>query len=324
MRFRTTTSDARQPLFDHELVPREQVDEFVLIDDSDFGRGERRFIVLDGMVVTRRRHRILRDFALRNEQESPTVTLRFCLEGEVRAVMPEGEIRTGPRQHNIVYTPELAFDHLMRENSVHDVVEVYFSEEYLTSLIERYPELLEAPLASITRHRPFRLHDGGLGIPPPLLRTIHDLVDDQAYGPVRRMFIEAKGTELLAMQIQQRLEVDEMKLRADRISRGAADRVIEARDRVLARMADPPTLAELAREVGTNEFALKRDFKAFFGKPVYKMLLDYKMEYARALILDTDRPIGAIAHEIGYSHPAHFSTAFKKRFGCSPSSLRRR
>ncbi len=47
------------------------------------------------------------------------------------------------------------------------------------------------------------------------------------------------------------------------------------------------------------------------------------MEHARALLLDTDRPVGDIAWEDGYSHVAHFSTAFKKQYGVSPSHFRR-
>jgi AraC-like DNA-binding protein len=88
--------------------------------------------------------------------------------------------------------------------------------------------------------------------------------------------------------------------------------MIEARDLVLARMDDPPSLAELAHQVGTNEFVLKRDFKAFFGNTVYGLLLEHKLAYARALLLDTDRAIGEIAREVGYSHAANFRTAFKK------------
>lgn len=85
----------------------------------------------------------------------------------------------------------------------------------------------------------------------------------------------------------------------------------------------PPTLPELARQVGTNECKLKRDFRAVFDNTVYGLLFDHKMAHARALLLDTDRLVGDIAREVGYSHPAHFSTAFKKEHGVSPSRFRR-
>jgi AraC-like DNA-binding protein len=137
------------------------------------------------------------------------------------------------------------------------------------------------------------------------------------------MVVEANVLELLALQLQQRGRWAGTAPGASALPDPTLDRMVEARDRVLARMDAPPSLAELARLVGTNEFALKRDFKAAFGTTVYGLLLDRKLAHARALLLDTDRPIGEIAREVGYAHPAHFSTAFKKKYGVPPSSLRR-
>jgi methylphosphotriester-DNA--protein-cysteine methyltransferase len=45
--------------------------------------------------------------------------------------------------------------------------------------------------------------------------------------------------------------------------------------------------------------------------------------HARMLILETDRSIKEIAAEVGYKHVAHFSAAFRRRFGDAPSSFRK-
>jgi AraC-like DNA-binding protein len=326
MHIRTTTREAREPLFDHHLTPEspDRIEEFVLTDDSELGRGDRRFLVLDGMVITRRRHTILRDFDLWNEQEVPTITLRFCLQGEVHARMHGTEVRTGTGRHDVLYTPDRAYVHVLRRNSIHDIVEVYLTQEYFSVLTERYPELLEAYLSHLYRHEPFRLAESGLRILPQMRSAIYQILNNHEYGPLDRVIIDANVTELLALQLRQFDQREAVTVRSEDLSRNAVEQMVEARDRVLASMGDPPTLAELARQVGTNEFSLKRNFKSVFGTTVYGLLLDHKLEHARVLILDTDRPLAEIAREVGYTHPSHFSTAFKKKYGDSPSSLRRK
>jgi AraC-like DNA-binding protein len=93
---------------------------------------------------------------------------------------------------------------------------------------------------------------------------------------------------------------------------------------LLSRLADPPTLTELARAVGTNEFQLKRDFKALFGQPVHAFVLERRLERAHALLVDTDRAIKEIADEAGFAHLSHFGAAFRKRYGIPPSRIRAR
>ncbi|WP_234945167.1 helix-turn-helix transcriptional regulator [Anaeromyxobacter sp. Fw109-5] len=61
-----------------------------------------------------------------------------------------------------------------------------------------------------------------------------------------------------------------------------------------------------------------------FGEGVGAFVLGRRLEVARALLLDSDKPIKAIAADVGYSHVAHFSVAFKRRYGVPPSALRPR
>jgi AraC-like DNA-binding protein len=46
------------------------------------------------------------------------------------------------------------------------------------------------------------------------------------------------------------------------------------------------------------------------------------MEFARNQIRESDKRIIDIARMIGYKNPNHFSAAFKKHFGISPTALR--
>lgn len=96
------------------------------------------------------------------------------------------------------------------------------------------------------------------------------------------------------------------------------EKMKEARDIIIDRMVDPPSLKELSRMVGTNEFKLKVGFKSVYNNTVYGYLSDYRMEYARKLLTVDNARIKEVAAEVGYSNPSHFIAAYKKRYGITP------
>ncbi len=102
------------------------------------------------------------------------------------------------------------------------------------------------------------------------------------------------------------------------------DKIHDARDIILSRYQDMPSLHELAKMVGTNECTLKRLFKQEFGTTVFQFLFDYRMELAAHYLLDTAQPINAIGIKLGYDYQSHFCTAFKRKYGVSPMEFRLR
>lgn len=86
----------------------------------------------------------------------------------------------------------------------------------------------------------------------------------------------------------------------------------------------PPTLSEVARSVGLNEYKLKRGFKETFGTTVFSYLTEQRLESAKRLLLDTDKTASEVGFELGYATAQHFHHAFKNRFGVTPNSMRRK
>ena len=82
------------------------------------------------------------------------------------------------------------------------------------------------------------------------------------------------------------------------------------------------SLIDLAHQVGTNEFTLKKGFKELFGTTVFAFWNDIKMEQARNLLLEQNINITEIAHIMGYKNQRNFSAAFKKKYGIVPSQLK--
>lgn len=93
-----------------------------------------------------------------------------------------------------------------------------------------------------------------------------------------------------------------------------------ARSILMSDLANPPTVTELARMVGTNARKLGAGFVDLFGAPVYSFVKSRRLEEARSLLESGETSISRVAYSMGY-HPAHFSTEFRKRFGISPTQV---
>tara|TARA_B100001142_G_scaffold330231_1_gene397173 strand:+ start:384 stop:1274 length:891 start_codon:yes stop_codon:yes gene_type:complete len=93
-----------------------------------------------------------------------------------------------------------------------------------------------------------------------------------------------------------------------------------AKDIILDRFDNPPTLIELSNEINLGLRQLKQGFKETYGKPVFKYLFDYKMNKAIRLLIEGKYNVNEVSIELGYSNSSHFIHAFKKKFGVTPLS----
>jgi AraC-like DNA-binding protein len=149
-------------------------------------------------------------------------------------------------------------------------------------------------------------------------------------GAMRQLYLESKAVELLALwleQVQTRAtpaaDLPAQPPAPPALKDGDRDRIYQARDILLRRFRKPPSLKELAHQVGLNDCTLKRQFKQVFGTTVFGYLYDYRMEQARRWLLDRQWSVTEIARRVGYKNLCAFSTAFRKKFGVSPRSLQR-
>lgn len=88
------------------------------------------------------------------------------------------------------------------------------------------------------------------------------------------------------------------------------------------RLSAPPTVDQLARLVGTNEKRLSYAFRETIGQTVFEYVRSERLSVAQRLLAGTALSIANIAEEIGFSSAANFATAFRERFGVTPSVYR--
>lgn len=95
-------------------------------------------------------------------------------------------------------------------------------------------------------------------------------------------------------------------------------RALLARDMLMANLADPPSMEELARQVGTSQRRLIASFHVVFGVTPLKCLVAWRLERARQLLADGELSVKQVATAMGYAHASSFSQAFTRQFGSPP------
>jgi AraC-like DNA-binding protein len=93
---------------------------------------------------------------------------------------------------------------------------------------------------------------------------------------------------------------------------------------VALRLLDQETdIDGAARMAGLGRRSLQRLLEA--EGTTYRALLErVRMERAHGLVGETELPLAQIGHSLGYSDQAHFTRAFNRHFGATPSRMRGR
>lgn len=151
-------------------------------------------------------------------------------------------------------------------------------------------------------------------------QVIYEIIHCSFQNELKDLFLLSKSIELLVLQA----ELYEQNIANDFIKSARDKRKLnEAKDLLNARIDNPPTIVELSKLVGINEYKLKKGFKELFGTTVFGYIHNCRMSLAKRLLLGTDKTAKEIAYQTGYSSPQHFSTAFKKQFGVTPNNVRK-
>jgi AraC-like DNA-binding protein len=94
------------------------------------------------------------------------------------------------------------------------------------------------------------------------------------------------------------------------------------RDLLAERLADPPSLGDLARESGMSPFALVRAFRSETGLPPHAYVNHLRVRLARQL-LDSGEAPADVAARAGFADQAHLTRHFKRVVGVPPRAYQR-
>jgi transcriptional regulator GlxA family with amidase domain len=88
-------------------------------------------------------------------------------------------------------------------------------------------------------------------------------------------------------------------------------------------VGEPLEMAEIAARVQRSPRQVERLFARHIGLSPSQFYLELRLIRARSLLRDTSQSIRSIAVECGFGSTSHFSAAYKRQYGCTPTSERR-
>ncbi len=145
-----------------------------------------------------------------------------------------------------------------------------------------------------------------------LMQTANELLLTEHQTIFGKLHFEALVLEVLA----QILTLEGRRNKPCTKTRSAIDTAV---DILREEWSAPPTISSLAKRVGTNECYLKRGFRGKTGMSIGEYIRHLRMGNALELLKKGGHTITEIAFAVGYTNPSHFSAAFKKFYGKTPS-----
>lgn len=229
----------------------------------------------------------------------------------------------GSHQHNLFYSNanETGRGILKADRSHASLFFLQFTKDAFLKLTQDANDALNRFGDNVANRRPDLLSPVNLPMDAAMRNMVGNIINCRYKNGLKKMYLLSKSIEFLVIQAE---ACHAALTPAYRYIKTNYDKecIRNAREYIMNNLEAPPGLSELAKIVGINEYKLKRGFKETFGTTVFGYLSDARLEIAKNNLLETKKTIGEIAAELGYSSVQHFSNAFKKKFGLSPSRLR--
>ena len=249
------------------------------------------------------------------------VHLDFNLKGTYRIYHNGNIYEPKSRQHNIIYTPGTNNNFKNAENEG-ATFSIQIAPELFLKLTRQGNEALQRFGESVMRGEPVVISKESLFITPKLQQAITDIIECKYTGLLKKIYLWSKCMEILVLQAESYNEVISSKS-FQKVNDYEMKCLLMAKEYLDQHYQDPPTLQELSRLCGVNEYKLKKGFKQVFNTTVFQYLTDFRLDKAADILSDNQKNIAEVAYELGYYSPQHFSLAFRKKFGYPPGKIKK-
>jgi AraC-like DNA-binding protein len=154
-------------------------------------------------------------------------------------------------------------------------------------------------------------------VSPAIAVVLSQIMNYNLHPSIKELYIMGKVYELISLYFNKSTDAD-LEQCPFLVDEDNVKRIRQAKEIMISHMSEPPSLTELAKEVGLSLKKLKEGFKQIYGDSVYSFLFDYKMEHARRLLETGQHNVNEVGLKVGYSTSSHFIAAFKKKYGTTP------
>lgn len=273
------------------------------------------FLVDEGIYFLKLLNNEETDTAFEYEIDKNYIQFHFCIKGSSKFEFNNGNYSFPVLSENsiLLYNPikELPIYALLEPNSL--VLSVLISIKKFHSLFSNQADQISFLNQDNIGNKFYK--DKKLG--PMISVVLNQMVQQSVHESMHNLYLRAKVFELMSLYFNKDKEMD-IEQCPFLVDDKNIKKIRKAKEIIISRMTEPPTLNDLANEVEISLKKLKEGFKQVYGASVYAFLLDYKMQVSKRLLSSGNYNVNEVALKVGYSTATHFINAFKKKFGTTP------
>ena len=254
--------------------------------------------------------------------EEPLIAVAFYGSGNV-----ELSVKYGAKQEKFNNTKGLAlsfysddqvtFEHKLSANKNLECIVIATALKNINNLPYEEGEIFSDLLNKLVNPADHYVEGPRFFMTPEMQQIVDSIFKNTYTGKTKMMFFRSQIRVLLSHYFGQLAEIQNRAKTSNNY-----DKLTQARDILLENIENPPSLIEIAKQIGLNTTRLKRDFKDFFGVPVFKYLQNERLSNAHELISKKQATVQEAAWQVGYDSLSSFSNAFAEKFGYRPSEIK--
>jgi AraC-like DNA-binding protein len=252
---------------------------------------------------------------LEKEIDSSFIQFHFCLKGQCKFVFNNGTYSLNISDENslLLYNPQRDVPIHLEVDPTSWVVSVLISIKKFHGLFSHEADYIK--FLSYGNQDKKYYNDGHIS--PSMAIVLNQLINYNLNSSIKSLYFKGKAYELLSLYFN-RGEDANIEQCPFLVDDSNVVKIRKAKDIIIKRLSEPPSLTALALEIDLSLKKLKEGFKQIYGTTVYGFLFDYKMEVARKLLESGAHNVNEVGLKVGYSTASHFISAFKKQYGTTP------
>jgi AraC-like DNA-binding protein len=272
-------------------------------------------LIEDGFYVLKIQNDGIHNETVTKEIDSSFIQFHFCLKGSAKFVFNEGRYALDVNEDSslLLYNTQLDLPLNLVLNANSWMVSIIMTIRKFHSLFSKEADYIPF-LSQENKDKKYYSQEA---VSPAIAVVLSQVMNYNLHRSIKELYIKGKVYELISLYFNKSQDAD-MEQCPFLVDEDNVKRIRKAKEIIISRMAEPPSLQDLSEEIGLSLKKLKEGFKQIYGDSVYSFLFDYKMEYSRKMLESGKHNVNEVGLKVGYSTSSHFIAAFKKKYSTTP------
>jgi AraC-like DNA-binding protein len=259
-----------------------------------------------------------------NEQGVALDHIGVCLflKGEVQTFLKDCEeaICSFSYSQNYKYDPGNDCRHLIPANRPFHIAHFSVKTDFFEQLLPQEESWADKLRTNVNK-RECMIGKRFSPIMKAQVNALQNIYDCPLTGKLGHIMMETSLVQIILLQMHALFNCDNTIIAKQ--NQRDIDLIYAVKDYITKHFLNDLSIANLTREFGTNRNKIMGLFKRQFGQSIFDYLSDQRMAYAKQMLHQDSTNVSEVARLLSYKNANHFSTAFKKKYGISPTQLKR-